>query len=191
MQARPPRAERTSIALQARVRRRPVSHQPSPCSRSRSDHAPIATTRHAATQTTEPTAPTPSASESSQPETAMARFWPIRMVLAGGCRKLDTARAMGRSPQSMELVECAGRGDPKEIQIFATSNGVTSLPFWLCCLCLCLFGIVAFLALLPFGLPPPPAACSARPAGVALSISHLYPAPKHKWRHGNAGRTGS
>ena len=67
-QARPPRAERTSIALRARVRRRPVSHQPSPCSRSRSDHAPIATTRHAATQTTEPTAPTPSASESSQPQ---------------------------------------------------------------------------------------------------------------------------
>ena len=49
------------------------------------------------------------------------------------------------------------------------------LPFWHCCL----FGIVAFLALLPFGSPPPPAACSARPAGVALSISHLYPAPKH------------
>ena len=48
-----------------------------------------------------------------------------------------------------------------------------ALPFWHCCL---------------FGLPPPPAACSARPAGVALSISHLYPAPKHKWRHGNAGR---
>ena len=47
----------------------------------------------------------------------MARFWPIRMVLAGGCGKSDTARAMGRSPQSMELVECAGRGDPKEIQI--------------------------------------------------------------------------
>ena len=62
------------------------------------------------------------------------------------------------------------------------------LPFWHCCL----FGIVAFLALLPFGSPPPPAACSARPAGVALSISHLYPAPKkHKWRHGDAGRTGS
>ena len=57
-------------------------------------------------------------------ETAMARFWPIRMVLAGGCGKLDTARAMGRSPQSMELVVCAGRGDPKEIQFFATSNGV-------------------------------------------------------------------
>ena len=50
-------------------------------------------------------------------ETVMARFWPIRMVLAGGCGKSDTARAMGRSPQSMELVECAGRGDPKEIQI--------------------------------------------------------------------------
>ena len=48
-----------------------------------------------------------------------------------------------------------------------------ALPFWDCCL---------------FRLPPPPAACSARPAGVALSISHLYPAPKHKWRHGNAGR---
>ena len=58
------------------------------------------------------------------------------------------------------------------------------LPFWHSCL----FGIVAFLALLPFGSPPPPAACSARPAGVALSISHLYPAPKkHKWRHGDAG----
>ena len=40
-----------------------------------------------------------------------------------------------------------------------------------------------------FWLPPPTAACSARPAGVALSISHLYPpAPKHKWRHGDAGR---
>ena len=36
-----------------------------------------------------------------------------------------------------------------------------ALPFWHCCL---------------FGLPPPPAACSARPSGVALSISHLYPA---------------
>ena len=49
-----------------------------------------------------------------------------------------------------------------------------ALPFWDCCL---------------FRLPPPPAACSARPAGVALSISHLYPAPtKHKWRHGNAAR---
>ena len=57
------------------------------------------------------------------------------------------------------------------------------LPFWHCCL----FGIVAFLALLPFGSPPPPAACSARPAGVALSISHLYPASKHKWKHRNAG----
>ena len=67
-QARPPRAERTSIALRARVRRRPVSHQPSPCRRSRSDHAPHATTRHTATQTTESTAPTPSASESSQPQ---------------------------------------------------------------------------------------------------------------------------
>ena len=57
-------------------------------------------------------------------ETVMARFWPIRIVLAGGCGKSDTARAMGRSPQSMEHVECAGRGDPKEIQNFATSNGV-------------------------------------------------------------------
>ena len=29
-----------------------------------------------------------------------------------------------------------------------------------------------------FAFPPPPAACSARPAGVALSISHLHSAPK-------------
>ena len=57
-------------------------------------------------------------------ETVMARFWPIRMVLAGGCGKSDTARAMGRSPQSVERVEGAGRGDPTEIQIFSTSDGV-------------------------------------------------------------------
>ena len=50
-------------------------------------------------------------------ETAMARCWPIRMFFAGGCGKSDTARAMGRSPQSVERVEGAGRGDPKEIQI--------------------------------------------------------------------------
>ena len=51
-----------------------------------------------------------------------------------------------------------------------------ALPFWHCCL----LGHV-------LGLPPPPAACSARPAGVALSISHLYPASKHKWRrHGTS-----
>ena len=43
------------------------------------------------------------------------------------------------------------------------------LPFclWNCCL---------------FGLPPPPAACSARPAGVALSISS-YPAPHWRPKH--------
>ena len=56
---------------------------------------------------------------------------------------------------------------------------------------LAVFLLFAFSALLPFWalpfwgdcclfrLPPPPAACSARPAGVALSISHLYPAPKN------------
>ena len=58
------------------------------------------------------------------------------------------------------------------------------LPFWHCCL----FGIVAFLALLPFGSPPPPAACSARPAGVA--IKHLPSAlspQEAQWRHGDAG----
>ena len=46
------------------------------------------------------------------------------MVLAGGLGKSGTARAMGRSPQSVERAEGAGRGDPKEIQIFATSIAV-------------------------------------------------------------------
>ena len=55
-------------------------------------------------------------------ETAMARCWPIRMVFAGGWGKSDTARAMGRSPQSVERVEGAGRGDPKEIHFFCHFN---------------------------------------------------------------------
>ena len=75
--------------------------------------------------------------------------------------------------------------------LLLTPAGLAVLAVFLLLALLALFGIVAFLALLPFGSPPPPAACSARPAGVALSISHLHPAPKHKWRHGNAGRTGS
>ena len=49
---------------------------------------------------------------------------PIGMVFAGGWGKSDTARAMGRSRQSAERAEGAGRGDPKESHIFATSNGV-------------------------------------------------------------------
>ena len=70
------------------------------------------------------------ATEAVETAMAMARFWPIRMVLAGGLGKSGTARAMGRSPQSVERLEGTGRGDPKEIQIFATSIAVLVESKW-------------------------------------------------------------
>ena len=69
-----------------------------------------------------------SAVEATRPKIIAAvkivKFLAIRTVLGIGTGNSSAVVPVVPSDRSVECVEGAGRGDPKEIQIFATSNGV-------------------------------------------------------------------
>ena len=55
------------------------------------------------------------------------KFFAIRAVLGIGTGNSSAVVSVVPSDRLVECVEGAGRGDPKEIQIFATSNGVIKM----------------------------------------------------------------